>query len=142
MTFSIHGLAVSRGIAIGRAVLVASSRVDVAHYFIDASQVATEIDRVRVARNTVVDEIHRLQKTIAHMGPKEAPHELAALMDVHLLLLQDEDLIDGAKPFMARKTRSAICSRSALRSRRYSSSISSNWRAITSSCEVSAHSAL
>ena len=97
MTFSIHGLAVSRGIAIGRAVLVASSRVDVAHYFIDASQVATEIDRVRVARNTVVDEIHRLQKTIAHMGPKEAPHELAALMDVHLLLLQDEDLIDGVK---------------------------------------------
>ena len=97
MTFSIHGLAVSRGIAIGRAVLVASSRVDVAHYFIDASQVATEIDRVRVARNTVVDEIHRLQKTIAHMGPKEAPHELAALLDVHLLLLQDEDLIDGVK---------------------------------------------
>ena len=34
MTFSIHGLAVARGIAIGRAVLVASSRVDVAHYFI------------------------------------------------------------------------------------------------------------
>jgi hypothetical protein len=34
------------------------------------------------------------------------------------------------------------CSRSALRSRRYSSSISSNWRAITSSCVVSAHSAL
>ena len=37
MSFSVHGLAVSRGIAIGRAVLV--GRVDVAHYFIDASQV-------------------------------------------------------------------------------------------------------
>ena len=37
MTFSVHGLAVSRGIAIGRAVLVASSRADVAHYFIDPS---------------------------------------------------------------------------------------------------------
>ena len=97
MTFSIHGLAVARGIAIGRAVLVASSRVDVAHYFIEANEVEAEIDRVRVGRNHVVDEIHRLQKTIALMGPKEAPHELAALLDVHLMLLQDEELIDGVK---------------------------------------------
>ena len=47
MTFAIHGLAVSRGIAIGRAVLVASSRVDVAHYFIEAADVVAEIARVR-----------------------------------------------------------------------------------------------
>ncbi len=97
MTFAIHGLAVARGIAIGRAVLVASSRVDVAHYFVEASQVDSEIDRVRVGRNAVVDEIHRLQKSITHMGPKEAPHELAALLDVHLMLLQDEELISGVK---------------------------------------------
>ena len=60
MTFSIHGLAVARGIAIGRAVLVASSRVDVAHYFIQPEQVAAEIERVRQGRNTVVDELQRL----------------------------------------------------------------------------------
>ncbi len=100
MTFSIYGLPVARGIAIGRAVLVASSRVDVAHYFIDASQVETEIDRVRVGRNAVIDEIHRLQTNIAHMGPKEAPHELAALLDVHLMLLQDEELIIGVKSWI------------------------------------------
>ncbi|MDD5335195.1 MAG: phosphoenolpyruvate--protein phosphotransferase [Rhodoferax sp.] len=97
MTFSIHGLAVARGIAIGRAVLVASSRVDVAHYFIEASQVPAEIDRVRIGRNAVVDEIHRLQASITHMGPKEAPHELTALLDVHLMLLQDDELISGVK---------------------------------------------
>jgi phosphotransferase system enzyme I (PtsI) len=95
VTFSIHGGAVSRGIAIGRAVLVASSRVDVAHYFIGPEQVGAEIDRVRVARNAVIDEIHRLQRSITQMGPKEAPHELAALLDVHLMLLQDEELIRG-----------------------------------------------
>ena len=97
MTFSIHGLAVARGIAIGRAVLVASSRVDVAHYFINASEISAEIDRVRNGRNAVVDEIHRLQASIVHMGPKEAPHELTALLDVHLMLLQDEELIGGVK---------------------------------------------
>ena len=97
MTFAIHGLAVSRGVAIGRAVLVASSRVDVAHYFIESHEVGAEIDRVRAGRDLVVDEIHRLQESITHMGPKEAPHELSALLDVHLMLLQDGELIDGVK---------------------------------------------
>jgi phosphotransferase system enzyme I (PtsI) len=91
MTFSIHGLAVARGIAIGRAVLVASSRVDVAHYFVNPDQVSAEIHRLRVARDAVVDELQRLQKDM----PKDAPHELAALLDVHLMLLQDEELTAG-----------------------------------------------
>jgi phosphotransferase system enzyme I (PtsI) len=97
MTFAIHGIAVARGIAIGRAVVMGSGRADVAHYFIEPAQVEREIERVRVGRNAVVDEIHRLQQTIAGMGPKEAPHELTALLDVHLMLLEDEDLIAGVK---------------------------------------------
>jgi len=47
-----------------------------------------------------------------------------------------------ATPFMWRRMRSTTCARSALRSRRYSSSISSNWRAMVSYWVVSAHSAL
>ena len=54
MTFSIHGLAVARGIAIGRAVIVASSRVDVAHYFIADDQVPTELRRLRDARDAAL----------------------------------------------------------------------------------------
>jgi phosphoenolpyruvate-protein phosphotransferase (PTS system enzyme I) len=96
MTFAVHGIPVSRGIAIGRAVLMAG-RVDVAHYFIDAGQVTREIDRVRTARDAVADEIRRLQNTVAAMGPKEAPHELSALLDVHLMLLQDHELEEGVK---------------------------------------------
>jgi phosphotransferase system enzyme I (PtsI) len=88
MTFSVHGLAVARGIAIGRAVLVASSRVDVAHYFINPEQVPAEIERMRSARDAVIDELQRLQRDM----PKDAPHELAALLDVHLMLLMDEEL--------------------------------------------------
>ena len=93
MTFSVHGIAVARGVAIGRAVIVASSRLDVAHYFITADQVESEIDRVRAGRNAVVDELQRL----LHEMPKDAPHELAALLDVHLMLLQDEALTSGVK---------------------------------------------
>ncbi len=103
MTFAIHGLNVSRGVAIGRAVLVASSRVDVAHYFVQAHEVEAEIDRVRTGRNAVIDEIHRLQETITQMGPKEAPHELGALLDVHLMLLQDDDLVGGVKHWITER---------------------------------------
>ena len=99
MTFSVHGLAVSRGIAIGRAVLVASSRADVAHYFVEASGIQSEIQRVRDARNTVVEEISRLQRDL----PADAPHELAALLDVHLMLLQDEQLISGVKGWISER---------------------------------------
>lgn len=103
MTFSIHGLAVSRGVAIGRAVLVASSRVDVAHYFVEAAQVEAEIRRVAAGRDAVVEEIRRLQDSITRMGPKEAPHELGALLDVHLMLLQDAELVSGVKHWITER---------------------------------------
>jgi phosphotransferase system enzyme I (PtsI) len=93
MTFSVHGLPVARGVAIGRAVLVASSRLEVSHYFITPDQVEAEIDRVRAGRNAVVDELQRLLQDM----PKDAPHELAALLDVHLMLLEDETLTAGVK---------------------------------------------
>ena len=101
MTFSIHGLPVARGIAIGRAVLAASSRMDVSHYFIDADKVVEEISRVRTARDAVVEEIQRLQQSVALMGPKDAPQELSAILDVHLMLLQDKELEEGVKHWVS-----------------------------------------
>ncbi len=97
MTFSVHGLAVARGIAIGRAVLVASSRVDVAHYFIGPDQVAQEVERLRLARDQVVEELQRMQKDL----PADVPQELSALLDVHLMLLQDEELARGVSEWIA-----------------------------------------
>ena len=61
MTFAIHGLAVAPGIAIGRAVIASSSRMEVVHYFIEPHQVADETARVRKGRDAVVDELRRMQ---------------------------------------------------------------------------------
>jgi phosphotransferase system enzyme I (PtsI) len=71
----------------------------VAHYFVEATGVQSEIQRVRDARNTVVEEISRLQRDL----PADAPHELAALLDVHLMLLQDEQLITGVKGWISER---------------------------------------
>ena len=88
MSFCVHGISVSRGIAIGRAVLVASSLMDVAHYFIAPEEIDSEIARLRTARNAVIEELQRLQADM----PKDMPPELGAMLDVHLMLLQDDSL--------------------------------------------------
>ena len=93
MSFQLFGLPVSRGVAIGRAVLVASSRVDVAHYYISVDRVESEIDRLRGARDAVARELSTLQRDL----PSEAPAELSALLDVHLMLLHDETLTGATK---------------------------------------------
>lgn len=92
MTIQMFGLPVSRGIAIGKAVLIASSRLDIAHYFVDASGVGKEIRRIKDARDTVVEDLTALQSEL----PEDAPAELSALMDVHLMLLRDDALIGAA----------------------------------------------
>ncbi len=99
MTFAIHGLPVARGIAIGRAVLVASSRVDVAHYFVEPDQVPAELARLRSARGAVVAELQRLQQDM----PRDAPPELAALLDVHLLLLLDDTFVASVHQWIVQR---------------------------------------
>ncbi|RZJ11909.1 MAG: phosphoenolpyruvate--protein phosphotransferase [Rubrivivax sp.] len=96
MSFQVFGIAVSRGVAIGRAVLVASSRVDVAHYFVAPTEVDPEIARLLRARDAVVGELETLRDEL----PDDAPHELAALLDVHLLLLHDEALTGSASQWI------------------------------------------
>lgn len=96
MSFQVFGIPVSRGVAIGRAVLVASSRVDVAHYFIATDQIEAEIQRAVRARDEVAAELEALKGDL----PDDAPHELAALLDVHLMLLHDDALTGATKQWI------------------------------------------
>ncbi len=96
MSFQVFGIPVSRGVAIGRAVLVASSRVDVAHYFIGAADAEQEYARLVRGRDAVTRELQGLKAEL----PEDAPHELDALLDVHLLLLNDEALVDAARDWI------------------------------------------
>lgn len=116
MSFSVHGIsvtqstdsasqvgagAVRRGsIAIGRAVRIVSSRAGVAHYFISPEQVSSEIARIRAARDVVLAQMQQLQASLAGASHKDAPQELSAIMDVHIMLLQDEMLTQGVKQWI------------------------------------------
>ncbi len=96
MSIQVFGLPVSRGVAIGRAVLVATGRVDVAHYHVGEQEIDDEIDRLRKARDEVALELSGLKREL----PADAPSELTALLDVHLMLLYDETLIVATKQWV------------------------------------------
>ncbi len=99
VSIQLFGMPVSRGVAIGRAVLVASSRVDVAHYFVPPERIGAEIERLRQARDTVAGEFDALKRDL----PGDAPPELPALLDVHLMLLHDEALIGATRQWIVER---------------------------------------
>jgi phosphoenolpyruvate-protein phosphotransferase (PTS system enzyme I) len=99
MSIQVFGLPVSRGVAIGRAVLVASSRVDVAHYFVPVEHIGQEIGRLRRARDVVATELETLKRDL----PAEAPHEIGALLDVHQMLLHDDALGEATKQWVVER---------------------------------------
>ena len=99
MSIQVFGLPVSRGVAIGRAVLVASSRVDVAHYFIEPARIDDEVRRLGRARDLVVRELTALKDEV----PDEAHAELVALLDVHLMLLQDPSLAESTRHWIVER---------------------------------------
>ncbi|GLU32861.1 phosphoenolpyruvate-protein phosphotransferase [Trinickia caryophylli] len=89
VSFSLHGIPVSRGIAIGRAYLIAPAALDVDHYLVDTPQIEGEVERLRAALKTVQSELERLSEDLA----ADAPSEVGAFIHVHTMILNDAMLV-------------------------------------------------
>ncbi|HVW51572.1 MAG TPA: phosphoenolpyruvate--protein phosphotransferase [Trinickia sp.] len=89
MSFSLHGIPVSRGIAIGRAYLIAPAALDVDHYLVDPPQIEGEIERFRAALIAVQNELDRLSDDLS----ADAPSEVGAFINVHSMILNDAMLV-------------------------------------------------
>ena len=85
MSFTLHGIPVSRGIVIGRVHLLASAALEVPHYLVTTNGNEAEVARLDEAVAHVVNEFYQLQSEL----PASAPAEFAALVDLHRLILQD-----------------------------------------------------
>jgi len=94
MSFTVHGLAVSAGIAIGRAHLISHAIFEVVHYALRERDIPAEIARFDAALAEVRDELTALSAEAAAPG---APPELAALVAVHLMFLDDPLLASAPK---------------------------------------------
>ena len=90
MTFALHGVPVSNGIAIGKAVLISRAALEVSHYLIEAGKEETEAKKLLDAFGQVRLELAHLR----HGLPKDAPQEMAAFLDVHGMILADPALAE------------------------------------------------
>ncbi|MBN3792514.1 phosphoenolpyruvate--protein phosphotransferase [Burkholderia sp. Ac-20353] len=89
MSFTLHGIPVSRGIAIGRAYLIAPAALDVAHYLVETTQIDAEVERFRTALAAVHRELDALRADLTD----DTPSEVGAFIDVHAMILSDQMLV-------------------------------------------------
>lgn len=88
MTFSVHGVGVSRGIVVGRVHILERDQLEVQEYTINKEKVNTEILRLQ---NAVTAARLQLRAVREHV-PRSTAADIAAFIDTHLLMLEDSSL--------------------------------------------------
>ncbi|MBV6272176.1 phosphoenolpyruvate--protein phosphotransferase [Alcaligenaceae bacterium CGII-47] len=84
-----YGQGVVKGYAIGRAVVMSAAALEVAHYRVAFEDIAAESERLISAMTAARDDLLQMAASL----PADAPRELAALLNVHSMLLDDPMLI-------------------------------------------------
>ncbi|UDG83327.1 phosphoenolpyruvate--protein phosphotransferase [Candidatus Vallotia lariciata] len=96
MSFTLHGIPVSRGIAIGRAYLIAPAMLDVNHYLVKPKYIEAEVARFVAAQQAVHNELVTLHAKL----PSDTPNEIRALLNVQGLILGDDLLVEAVIELM------------------------------------------
>ncbi len=92
MSFTLHGLAVSNGIAIGQAHLISQATLEVSHLVIAPRMVEKEVARFETALTQVRNEFMVLK-----IGKEGSPTDIGAFIDLHMMILADPELSEVPK---------------------------------------------
>ncbi|MDO9051581.1 MAG: phosphoenolpyruvate--protein phosphotransferase [Methylotenera sp.] len=92
-SFSIHGVGVSSGVAIGQAHLVSNALLEVVHYQLPEHLIDDEIKRFSDAVATVKADLEQINSSLR----KNAPAEISAFIGTHLMMLEDKSLSEVPK---------------------------------------------
>jgi phosphotransferase system enzyme I (PtsI) len=100
MSFTLHGLAVSEGIAIGQARLVSPATLKISRIAISPRRVEKEIARFD-------DALVRTRKELMAIkaSPSDSSADISAFIDLHLMLLSDGELVEAPRQII----RSRLC---------------------------------
>lgn len=85
MTFSLHGVGVSRGIAIGNVHIIERNQLEILEYCVREDEIDEEIKRFKKAVSSARQQLRAIRGHI----PKEVGSDIAAFIDTHLLMLED-----------------------------------------------------
>ncbi|HSI45191.1 MAG TPA: phosphoenolpyruvate--protein phosphotransferase [Methylophilus sp.] len=92
-SFSMHGVGVSSGIAIGHAHLISHALLEVVHFKVPATAIPVEIARFESAIAVVKKDLEQIKLQL----PKNAPSEISAFINTHLAMLSDKTLSEAPK---------------------------------------------
>ena len=93
MAFSLSGIAVGRGIAIGKAWVLAPASLDVPRRSVAENELDREIRRFTKAVNAVDHEFERMRTDLG----QEVAAELRAFLDLQAVVLHDPMLVDATR---------------------------------------------
>ena len=85
MSFTLHGIGVSKGIAIGQVHIINHDPVEISEYSVSTIHLDEEVARFENAISTAHQQLLQIREKI----PKDATVDLAAFIDAHLLMLED-----------------------------------------------------
>jgi phosphoenolpyruvate-protein phosphotransferase (PTS system enzyme I) len=88
MSFTIHGIGVSGGVAIGHAHLMTHAGREVPRYVVPIERAAEESARFDAAVKQVRTELEELHASV----PATAPAEIGAFIKLHIMILDDSNL--------------------------------------------------
>jgi phosphotransferase system enzyme I (PtsI) len=89
MTISLHGIGVSRGIAVGNVHIIQHDKLDIREHSIDPGSIDSEIQRFEMAVTKARQQLRAIRDHI----PRSTDTDIAAFIDTHLLMLDDAVLI-------------------------------------------------
>ena len=92
MSFTLHGLPVSGGIAIGQAHLISQATLEVSHLQISPRLVEKEVARFEAALHSVREEFTAMKTNLDN-----APADIGAFIDLHQMILADPELSETPK---------------------------------------------
>ena len=99
MSFTLHGIAVSSGIAIGHAHLISHTSLEVAHYGLPEHLVADEVARFDAALQATRDEFASLRSN----RPSHAAAEFDAFLELHQMILEDSLISKAPREMIERE---------------------------------------
>ena len=92
VSFTLHGLAVSSGIAIGQAHLISQATLEVSHRVLASRLIDKEVARFEAALSGVRSELDAMRATL-----EKSPADMRAFIDLHRMILDDPELSEVPK---------------------------------------------
>ncbi len=103
MTFSLHGIGASKGIAVGKVHIVTRGLLEVPEYTLKKSEIDAEVKRFRKAIAGARADLGAIKDQI----PPDTATDIAAFIDTHLLMLDDSAITKAPIKLIREEKRNA-----------------------------------